>query len=565
MFFAAALFLAVGIASAQTPTLTHSYSFDGNYNDAVGSVNANPLWTYVDVSQSGISGNAAYFDGSSSLLLLSGTGVLPSSGAWTITYWEYADTADAEPDGYFFSDAGTNPLQNLYVRRYMEADPADPENSEISTPNGSIASNYFGKYHPSSLASGAWINHTITLTDEGDCYWYIDGQLDTFFLQNNPWAGLSTQDPEDPSGYEGLVIGNRIDGNRTYYGYLDEFQIYSGAVDGGMVNYLYANPGATLDTYDSVTYPDPGLPDVTPGPTSVLHWTFDANLTEASGNTDALGTAIGDVAVQAGTGIDGGAIYLDGDDDAVSVLGAIVPTGSVSFSFWAKTDGTTNGYMLGDSENYSNFFIRRDTNDTTMITGGIGTEANIENIGPNPEDTWQHVVVVSSQETGQVYCYVDGVLAEVSDYARTAEDEKGVLVGLLSDLYIGNRYDLNRDFKGWIDDLQIYDATLTLDEVAFLYANPGETLLEEDLPGDANHDDQVDASDATILAGNWQAGPGATWEMGDFNGDGHVDASDATILAGNWQAGTGAAAVPEPSTILLLISALVGWFIIRRR
>ncbi|MGD9128546.1 MAG: dockerin type I domain-containing protein [Planctomycetia bacterium] len=80
--------------------------------------------------------------------------------------------------------------------------------------------------------------------------------------------------------------------------------------------------------------------------------------------------------------------------------------------------------------------------------------------------------------------------------------------------------------------------------------------LAEDLPGDANHDDQVDASDATILAGNWQAGPGATWEMGDFNGDGYVDASDATILAGNWQAGTGATAVPEPSTIVLLLMGL---------
>ncbi|MGD9126662.1 MAG: dockerin type I domain-containing protein [Planctomycetia bacterium] len=89
--------------------------------------------------------------------------------------------------------------------------------------------------------------------------------------------------------------------------------------------------------------------------------------------------------------------------------------------------------------------------------------------------------------------------------------------------------------------------------------------IATDIPGDANHDDQVDASDATILAGNWQAGPGATWEMGDFNGDGYVDASDATILAGNWQAGTGAAAVPEPSTIILIASALIGLMLLRRK
>ncbi|MGD9127297.1 MAG: dockerin type I domain-containing protein [Planctomycetia bacterium] len=85
----------------------------------------------------------------------------------------------------------------------------------------------------------------------------------------------------------------------------------------------------------------------------------------------------------------------------------------------------------------------------------------------------------------------------------------------------------------------------------------GYTLLTvtaiEPPAGDANFDGQVDASDATILAGNWQAGPGASWLMGDFNGDGYVNASDATILAGNWQAGTGATSVPEPTSILLLV------------
>jgi hypothetical protein len=82
-------------------------------------------------------------------------------------------------------------------------------------------------------------------------------------------------------------------------------------------------------------------------------------------------------------------------------------------------------------------------------------------------------------------------------------------------------------------------------------------------PGDANRDGVVDASDATILAGNWQA-TNADWSMGDFNGDGIVDASDATILAGNWQAGTDSTAVPEPGTILLMVTLLLTLGIVRR-
>ena len=93
------------------------------------------------------------------------------------------------------------------------------------------------------------------------------------------------------------------------------------------------------------------------------------------------------------------------------------------------------------------------------------------------------------------------------------------------------------------------------------------------IAGDANNDGKVDGSDVTILAGNWQAGVGApnpdtvTWEMGDFNGDGQVDGSDVTILAGNWQYGVdaAAAAVPEPSTLLLLVGMIGSLLLVRRK
>ena len=90
------------------------------------------------------------------------------------------------------------------------------------------------------------------------------------------------------------------------------------------------------------------------------------------------------------------------------------------------------------------------------------------------------------------------------------------------------------------------------------------------IAGDANNDGKVDGSDVTILAGNWQKGVSdgltASWEEGDFNGDGKVDGSDVTILAGNWQYGVEAAAsaVPEPGTIVLLISAIASLLIWRR-
>ena len=97
------------------------------------------------------------------------------------------------------------------------------------------------------------------------------------------------------------------------------------------------------------------------------------------------------------------------------------------------------------------------------------------------------------------------------------------------------------------------------------------TVVPDNVAGDANGDGKVDGSDVTILAGNWQKGVSdgltATWAEGDFNGDGKVDGSDVTILAGNWQYGVeaAAAAVPEPSTIILILCGIGAMFAFRRR
>jgi hypothetical protein len=57
---------------------------------------------------------------------------------------------------------------------------------------------------------------------------------------------------------------------------------------------------------------------------------------------------------------------------------------------------------------------------------------------------------------------------------------------------------------------------------------------DPELPGDANHDGNVDVADLGILASNWQQSP-RTFSQGDFNEDGTVDVADLGILASNWQ------------------------------
>ena len=77
--------------------------------------------------------------------------------------------------------------------------------------------------------------------------------------------------------------------------------------------------------------------------------------------------------------------------------------------------------------------------------------------------------------------------------------------------------------------------------------------------GDINLDHDVDTRDLTamIIGFTSAGGTGKTWNTGDTDGDGDVDSSDLTTAIINFtSARNAAAAVPEPSSLLLLVLAI---------
>jgi hypothetical protein len=73
------------------------------------------------------------------------------------------------------------------------------------------------------------------------------------------------------------------------------------------------------------------------------------------------------------------------------------------------------------------------------------------------------------------------------------------------------------------------------------------------IPGDVNHDGQVDGLDLTFVGAYWQVS-GTDWATGDLNGDGETNGLDLNIVGENWQVGVPAPGetVPEPTTLALL-------------
>jgi probable HAF family extracellular repeat protein len=87
-------------------------------------------------------------------------------------------------------------------------------------------------------------------------------------------------------------------------------------------------------------------------------------------------------------------------------------------------------------------------------------------------------------------------------------------------------------------------------------------------PGDANGDGRVDINDLTIVLANYGQ-TGMAWSQGCMDGDptGAVDINDLTIVLANYGTtyGTGLAAVPEPSTIALLLAPAACLIALTRR
>ena len=229
-------------------------------------------------------------------------------------------------------------------------------------------------------------------------------------------------------------------------------------------------------------------------------------------------------------GYDGfGAYLFDGVNDNIRFGTAPSLDGKANFSIsaWIKTEGSSADQTIiqqRDSGYNGEYWVRVTSAGLVnfVVYGNSAYQFNINSATEVDDGLWHHVVVEREGATGRIY--IDGNLdASASGTVRDLDDTIGVAIG----------YDIrdnNHPFNGSIDDVKIFNRSLSSAQIYSLYNNhfreivSDETLVEEIwkaciTPNDGNFDGTEKCSNTLTILGNPIVLDVSTNSSGYFVGD----------------------------------------------
>ncbi|MBR0037455.1 MAG: RICIN domain-containing protein [Bacteroidales bacterium] len=199
----------------------------------------------------------------------------------------------------------------------------------------------------------------------------------------------------------------------------------------------------------------------------VACYSFDNTFEDASENLfDAAssGVTFNTVAVLKKEGTH--SLVFDGTDDYLLLPASVGSLKQMTLAVWAnhsnRTTAWTRLFDFGNDTNQYFFVTLNSGSDARLVLKNGGNEQILS--VATPTAGWHHIAVTLGEQ--EVAFYVDGKLVGSStDITLRPSDIKPVRN------YIGrSQYAADPLFKGYVDDLRIYDFALTAEEVAALYA-----------------------------------------------------------------------------------------------
>ena len=336
-----------------------------------------------------------------------------TSGTTTIENWNYDNLTINGPGGIFQIGTTKSISGNVTITAGTFF-----TNSYNFTVNGVFSNDgnfqIQGDETLNFSGTGGFDSNSGTFTYVGDS----DGLADTWILKDMSYYNLVIDpvDANDIVTYSGTIPGTLND-NLIAYWKLDESSI-------GGAGSIADSAGAYTGTPSNIIAPEGPNADVpTLNFADTQSWDFD-------GGTDIINTSL-NIDQSSGT------------------------TG-VTFSAWVKPETTSGGNhaVIGTDNGGFDWGIYRSGSNWIIPTGaGFWTTGKTVTAG-----TWQHVAVVYEPGVGTTF-YLNGSAATTATIAYDTS---------ANNVAIGKSPGYAEAFDGLIDDVRVYDAPLTSDQIAIL-------------------------------------------------------------------------------------------------
>lgn len=189
------------------------------------------------------------------------------------------------------------------------------------------------------------------------------------------------------------------------------------------------------------------------GDDCVARYTFENAITDSVGSNNLTGSPSYSTADKKEGA---SSLYLNG---STSLTAAFTLSDTESISAWVYLDATAGLYptsiALGGSAGLQFYY---DSGNLIGCMGNAGTTAT----GSFTTGAWHHIVVTAIKSSDTLYLYIDG-----SQYSGSGVGDSS---GETNNIYIGDDGSGSYYWKGYIDDVQIYNRVLSASEVSALYA-----------------------------------------------------------------------------------------------
>lgn len=477
------------------------YSTNTFVNNATAISNASIVGT-----QTMLNSGSAYFTGTTSYIQVPTQYFTTSNSGITIALW--ANATNATPStgtSFHLVDFGVGQSNNNIVLGIQPVD-GNGYNLYFTLYSGTIA-RVANTIIPFTVIANVWNHYCLTLTPNGSCSIYINGNL--IYSATVPGSY-----PNSSANTSCLIGKSNFAGDPYFNGYINSFIVFNRILTFNEIAYLVSYPRyVRMTTSTSTTQVFSPIID---SANLTMYYPF-ANNTYNYANGSAVNDAVSIVSASFANNtsvVDNGSLIFTGT--AGQVFQAPITTltnNGVTFALWVKCTTISQSsfsrfFDFGDASGIHNVILHVDgaTVGIAVYVNGGAVQIGNTTVYTLIDTNWHHYCLTMDINGNYVF-YVDGLTTVSGTVANS------IPYATMNKCYIGkSNYNGNGNVSAYFNSFVVFNRVLTTSEISYLFGYPQSVTFGTGIIVNGDFDaTTMDTNTYTIISPGYTNTSGSTF------------------------------------------------------